>query len=257
MIIKDKYNLTPNENIFVAKRILIDSIWKSANLEGIAITYPDTEQVFNGLTVNGYKVDEIIAVNNLKRAWFFILDHIDYATDYNFICYLNNIIGGDSLFYKAGYLRTLPVTIGGTTWIPEIPDENEFKKSIAEILTNENKTDASINLMLYIMRSQAFIDGNKRTATLAANHHMIAHGKGIISIPIKSHAEFTKLLIDYYETNNVTKIKEFIGDVGIDGIDFRDRKMSLREPTTHNFEEKTFLTKIHNFDFDHIPNESE
>ena len=38
--IKNKFSMTVEENIFVAKRNLVDYIWKSANLEGIAVTYP-------------------------------------------------------------------------------------------------------------------------------------------------------------------------------------------------------------------------
>lgn len=40
-----KFLLTRDENIFVAKRNLIDYIWKSAKLEGLGVTYPDTEAI--------------------------------------------------------------------------------------------------------------------------------------------------------------------------------------------------------------------
>ena len=39
MIIPDKFHMTKEENLFNAKRILVDSIYKQANLEGIAVTY--------------------------------------------------------------------------------------------------------------------------------------------------------------------------------------------------------------------------
>ncbi len=48
-----KYNMTQEENIFLAKRNIVDYIWKSANLEGIGITYPDTQAVYNGMAVSG------------------------------------------------------------------------------------------------------------------------------------------------------------------------------------------------------------
>lgn len=35
-----KYHMTREENIFVARRNIIDYIWKSARLEGLAVTYP-------------------------------------------------------------------------------------------------------------------------------------------------------------------------------------------------------------------------
>ena len=47
---QDKYKMTQKENIFLAKRNIIDSIWKSARLEGINITFPDTYAIYEKLT---------------------------------------------------------------------------------------------------------------------------------------------------------------------------------------------------------------
>ncbi|MDR1604455.1 MAG: hypothetical protein LBS10_06655 [Gracilibacteraceae bacterium] len=75
---QDKFKMTVEENIFVAKRNIIDYIWKSANLEGISVTYPDTEAIYNGLSISNMKIDDIIAINNLKHAWGFVLENINY-----------------------------------------------------------------------------------------------------------------------------------------------------------------------------------
>lgn len=48
-----------------------------------------------------------------------------------------------------------------------------------------SKTEQAINVMLWVMQRQMFIDGNKRTAMLIANKLMIENGCGIISIPIE------------------------------------------------------------------------
>lgn len=37
---ENKFRLTVEENIFVAKRNIVDYIWKSARLEGINVTFP-------------------------------------------------------------------------------------------------------------------------------------------------------------------------------------------------------------------------
>ena len=42
----DKYNMTMEENILYAKRNIVDSIWKSAKLEGIPVTFPETQAIF-------------------------------------------------------------------------------------------------------------------------------------------------------------------------------------------------------------------
>jgi len=43
--VENKYNLTAEQNIFVAKRNIVDYIWKSANMEGIAVTYPEIAEM--------------------------------------------------------------------------------------------------------------------------------------------------------------------------------------------------------------------
>lgn len=217
---KNKYNMTQEQNVFVAKRNIVDYIWKSARLEGLGVTYPDTESIFNGMGANGISVNEIIAVNNLKRAWQFVLENLDYPMDYPFVCKVNQIVGGDNLVINAGFIRKIPVSIGGTTWKPDIPIESQIKEEMARIMEIENETERGISLMLYLMRKQMFLDGNKRTSMLAANQVMISNGKGIISIPIEYQRDFTGLLVKYYETGEMLKIKDFVYDNCIDGMDF-------------------------------------
>lgn len=215
-----KYRMTVEQNIFVAKRNIVDYIWKSAHLEGLAVTYPDTEAIFNGLSVAGVAVKDIIAVNNLKHAWQFVLDSLDYPVDYPFICQINRLVGGDNLVYHAGFIRNVPVTIGGTSWKPEMPIESQIKEDLLEIQAIPEPTDRALTLMLYIMRKQMFLDGNKRTAMLAGNAEMISSGCGIISVPIEKQRDFTMLLINYYESGDMAEIKDFLYEGCIDGIDF-------------------------------------
>ena len=63
---ENKYSMTVEENIFVAKRNLVDYIWKSANLEGIAVTYSQTEVIFDGLSVNGMRTNDINAILKIR-----------------------------------------------------------------------------------------------------------------------------------------------------------------------------------------------
>lgn len=219
-----KYSMTVEENIFVAKRNIIDYIWKSARLEGIGVTFPDTEAIYNGISVPNLKVDDIIAINNLKHAWHFVLENIDYSIDYPFICKINQFVGGGNLIARAGFIRNVPVSIGGTTWKPEIPIESKIKEEIADMQNIESPTERAISLMLHCMRRQMFLDGNKRTSMLAGNQVMIANGTGIISVPIEYQRDFTKLLIDFYESNEADDIKRFVYDKCIDGIAFENSK---------------------------------
>ena len=221
MKLEDKFNLTREQNVFIAKRNIVDYIWKSANLEGIGVTFPETQQIYDGANLNNLTVSEVVAINNLKHGWQFLLDNIEYPVDYNYICKVNSILGSN-LILEAGYIRKMGVRIGGTNWVPEIPNEEVVKEEIDKINAIENVTERAITLMLYCMRTQIFNDGNKRTSMMVANQIMIQNGKGIITIPIEKQKEFFELLISYYETNEMDKLKEFIFEYCIDGITFEN-----------------------------------
>lgn len=73
--------------------------------------------------------------------------------------------------------------------------------------------------MLWNMQPQLYLDGNKRTAAICANHVMISNGKGIITVGEKHLLEFHKRLIKFHDTNDDTQICGFTYDVGIQGMD--------------------------------------
>ena len=101
--------------------------------------------------------------------------------------------------------------IGGTDYIPPIPIETVVIENLERILNSKKSIiDRAIELCLYIMKTQAFIDGNKRTAVIFANHYLVGHGNGILVIPEKKVPEFKKLLVDYYEGRGSKLIREFL-----------------------------------------------
>lgn len=218
---ENKYNLTREQNVFVAKRNIVDYIWKSANLEGIAVTYPETQAIYDGGIVNGLTVDKIIAINNLKYSWQFILenDGIDY--DFKFLCHLHKLTC-DKLVLEGqlGKIRTTPVNIGGTGWKPQFPIESQIKEELEKLLnqSEKTKTEIAIEIMLWIMRRQMFIDGNKRVAMLFANKLLIDHGCGIITISQENQPTFFEKLIQFYETGDNLDLKQWIYETSIDGI---------------------------------------
>ncbi|MGN1317951.1 MAG: Fic family protein [Lachnospirales bacterium] len=214
---EDKFKMTLEDNILFAKRNLVDSIWKSANLEGIGMTFPDTYVVCKGMSVEGYSIDEINAVNDLKKGWEFLLDTISDNLDLGYIKKLHRIVGKNTVI-NAGSLKLEETGVGGTDWISPIPNASEIEEKISEILKIKSNTDRAITLMLFCMRSQMFYDGNKRISTLVGNKELIRTGSGIISIPIKKQSEFIKQLIEFYETNDYTVIKKFIYDNCIEGL---------------------------------------
>ena len=160
-------------NIDLARRNLVDSIYKQSMLEGVATTYSDTETLVNGGKVNDMTASDVDKVINLKRAWEFIMsiDLANYPTNYAVLCQINQIVE-DGFSVTAGKIRKVPVTIGGSSYIPPIPFEDQVKLDIYDILHKEDGIDLAIDLILYVMKKQLFLDGNKRTAIIFANHYL-------------------------------------------------------------------------------------
>ena len=200
------------QNIDFAKRHLVDTIYKQAILEGVATTFADTESIIEGGKVNNMTSEDIMKIVNLKHAWEFILNKNVILSDTNFalLCEINKMVE-EGFYYSAGKIRNVPVTIGGTTWKPDLPIESVIKEGLEKIFSKEmNDIDRAIELLLYTMKKQIFIDGNKRTAVIYSNHYLISKGKGIIAIPAELTEEFKELLIPYYEGKDENKIKKFI-----------------------------------------------
>lgn len=216
----NKYNLTREQNVFIAKRNIVDYIWKSANLEGIGVTYPDTQAIYNGMSVSGYTIEDINAVNDLKHAWQFLLENINEEINLEFIKKVHVLLGKYTII-NAGMFRRDEVRIGGTDWIPELPDEKKVNDDIFEILENKaSPLDKALDITLYLMRAQLFYDGNKRSAMLIGNKIMIENGQGIISVIQRDIKDFYRLLVLYYETDNKSEIKQFLYNNCIDGMKF-------------------------------------
>lgn len=223
MTYENKYRMNEEQNIFLAKRNIVDYIWKSAKLEGLGVTFPQTQEIYDGGIIHGVPRDEVVAVNNLKHAWQFLFDTLDYPMDLAYLCHINQVVGAN-LIYGSGYLRKIPVRMGGTTWVPDMPIESMIKEELADILSIPSATERAITLMLWSMRRQMFPDGNKRTSMLAANQVMIQNGCGIISVPIEEQGVFTEKLVAFYETNDMSALMNFVYDRCIDGADFEPIK---------------------------------
>ena len=214
----DKFHLTKEQNLFLAKKVLVSNIYNSARLEGINTTYPDTKTILEGVNVPNLKLDEINCILNLRDAWNYTLSNIDEVVDLDFVCKINSFVSrNESLEW--GVLRTGKVGINGVDYIPEIPQKDIITKNIKEILKQGSITEKALNLMLYLMRSQIFWDGNKRTSMIIANKILISNGCGIITIKEEDIREFNTLLTEYYNTNNKNKIIKFLYEKCIFGME--------------------------------------
>lgn len=199
-------------NIAFARANMKMNIYDQAVLEGVATSFPQTEEIIENGKVNGMTATDVQKILNLKHAWEFILDKdvLSSKSDYYMLSHIARLVN-EGFFAEGGRIRGVPVTIGGSSYVPPLPNELDVKDKIREIAeNNKDAIDIAIELCLYCMKTQIFLDGNKRASVIFANHYLIAHGGGFLVIPEKEVPKFKKLLVKYYEGEDISIIATFL-----------------------------------------------
>ena len=200
------------ENLDFARANMKANIYDQAVLEGVATSFPQTEEIIENGKINGVSSSDVLKILNLKHAWEFVLDRdvIQAESDYYVLCHIAKLIN-EGFYSDGGRIRGVPVRIGGTSYIPPLPIEIDVKDRIQAILhSSQNEIDIAIELCLYAMKTQIFIDGNKRASVIWANHYLIAHGQGFLVIPEEHVPEFKQLLVRYYEGEDISVLRSFL-----------------------------------------------
>lgn len=199
-------------NLDFARANLKSNIYSQAVLEGVATSFPQTEEIIENGQVNGVTASDVQKILNLKHAWEFILDTdvIQCESSYGILCHIAKLVN-EGFYRDGGKIRGVPVTIGGTGYIPPIPDEPSVKEYIDSVVHGEGgPADKAVELCLYTMKSQIFNDGNKRAAVIFANHFLISRGEGFIVIPEEDVPAFKRMLVEYYEDGGNGEIRDFL-----------------------------------------------
>lgn len=199
-------------NIAFARANMKINIYDQAVLEGVATSFPQTEEIIDNGKIFGVTATDVQKILNLKHAWEFILDRdvIASRSDYYMLSHIARVVN-EGFFAEGGRIRGVPVTIGGSSYVPPLPNELDVKEKIREIIEESDEViNTAIKLCLYCMKTQIFLDGNKRASVIFANHYLISHGGGFLVIPEKEVPEFKRLLVKYYEGEDITVIADFM-----------------------------------------------
>lgn len=199
-------------NIAFARANMKMNIYDQAVLEGVATSFPQTEEIIDNGKISGVTATDVQKILNLKHAWEFILDRdvIASRSDYYMLSHIARVVN-EGFFAESGRIRGVPVTIGGSSYVPPLPNELDVKEKIREIIEESDEViNTAIKLCLYCMKTQIFLDGNKRASVIFANHYLISHGGGFLVIPEKEVPEFKRLLVKYYEGEDITVIADFM-----------------------------------------------
>lgn len=199
-------------NIAFARANMKMNIYDQAVLEGVATSFPQTEEIIDNGKISGVTATDVQKILNLKHAWEFILDRdvIASRSDYYMLSHIARVVN-EGFFAEGGRIRGVPVTIGGSSYVPPLPNELDVKEKIREIIEESDEViNTAIKLCLYCMKTQIFLDGNKRASVIFTNHYLISHGGGFLVIPEKEVPEFKRLLVKYYEGEDIAVIADFM-----------------------------------------------
>ena len=197
-------------------RLGIDLSWKSSQIEGNTYTLLETERLLREREeAEGKTREEAIMLLNHKAALDFIARHTDYLQELS-VAHIEDI---HSLLVQDLYvernIRRRRVGIIGTVYRP-LDNEFQIREALEAACRLVNGTTCVFSkaLLTLVLLSyiQAFEDGNKRVARIAANAVLMAHGYCPLSYRSVNALDYKKAMLLFYERNNISAIKDiFMG----------------------------------------------
>lgn len=214
----DKFHLTPEQSLFLAKKKWDENVYCGMRMENRAVTFPQTRTILSGVNVANVQLDDIQAILNMRDAWKYLFSTVNDPVDLAYLCKLNAYIARNEAL-DWGKLRTGSVGISGTDYLPPVPDHDTVEQQLANILNMDaSATEKALEAFVWGARGQFFWDGNKRTSMTIANKILLSAGAGILTITDRFMERFNELLLAYYDTGDSAQLKEFLYENAIQGI---------------------------------------
>lgn len=214
----DKFHMTPEQSLFLAKKKWDENVYCGMRMENRNITFPQTKTILQGVNVPSVQLDDIQAVLNMRDVWRFLLGSMGEPITFEYWCKLNDFIARNEAL-EWGKLRTGSVGISGTDYMPPVPSEPQARAEFDAILTADTTATAkALEAFVWGARGQFFWDGNKRTSMTLANKILVSSGAGFLTITDKHMEQFNTLLLDYYNTGESEALKDFLYEYTIQGI---------------------------------------
>lgn len=236
----------------LASRLLIDLSWNSSRLEGNTYSLLETERLLSaGEMASGKDALEAQMILNHKQAIEFL---IDAAGDIGFNRYtlLNlHALLSDNLLddpTACGRLRSIPVGIGQTTFLPL-----EGPQLIAECFDQILDTAAAIAdpfeqaffAMVHLPYLQAFEDVNKRVSRLAANISLIQHNLCPLSFVDVSQSLYISAMLGVYELQRIELLRDlFVWAYQRSCARYSAGRQSLGEPDLFRLQHRQAIGEV-------------
>jgi hypothetical protein len=236
----------------ILNRLLIDLSWASSRLEGNTYSLLDTvELIEKGKAAAGKDAKETQMILNHKAAIELLVDSaeemgVNRYTVTNLHALLADNLVDDNR--NAGRLRTTPVAIGASTYIPTaIPVliEEQFLQLLDKSAAIYNPFEQSLFLMVHLPYLQPFVDVNKRTSRLAANIPLIKHNLVPLSFVDVPEKIYIDALVGVYELNRVELLRDvYLWAYQRSARRYKTVRDSLPEPDPFRLQYRAALTEV-------------
>ena len=189
-------------------------VYDAVNLEGVAMTLSEVQTLLDGITVGGHKISDQNMALNQAEAWkylFSLVSEDQFTFSKDVALSIHNIAGKEEALVW-GSFRTGNVTISGSDYEPpsaKILDQ-VWKEIESEVAACNDVYDQAITAFLRMARAQFFWDVNKRMGRFMMNGILLAHGYPIINVPAKRQKEFNQLMLDFYESAEMSGMSTFL-----------------------------------------------
>lgn len=217
----DKFAMSRDGEDILVEKNFAQLVCLAGKFAGLSTTLLDTQAILADLSGTQAKPSEIRTILNLRDAYHYAMS-LQYISEVSFAALLKiNLLVIGAGASGAGQIRVQPVVVPLTDMMyqPAIPDETQVKREFSDLVQSEaTTTDKAITLLLWLSRAQLFLDGNKRTAMIAANALMFADQRGLLVVPEKELAEYMQRLQQYDKNGDATNLKRWLYDNAVFGF---------------------------------------
>ncbi|UYM18483.1 Fic family protein [Endozoicomonas euniceicola] len=217
MTCTDKHwNMKPNHRMAkqLAVRDLACLVYDAVNLEGVAMTLPEVQTLLDGITVGGHKISDQNMALNQAETWkrlFALVEQKQFAFSKATALLLHSIAGKDEAL-EWGVFRTGNVTISGSEYEPPAPGalDSIWKSIEQDVAKKDDIYDKAVAAFLQLARAQFFWDVNKRMGRFMMNGILLSAGYPLINVVAKRQQEFNRLMLDFYQSNDMQPMNAFL-----------------------------------------------
>jgi len=222
----------------IANRLLIDLSWNSSRLEGNTYSLLETERLLSaGEVATGKDALDAQMILNHKEAIEFLIASAE-EIGFNHYTLLNlHALLSDNLLEDptaCGRLRSIPVGIGQTTFLPlEGPQRIQecFQQVLDTAAAIRDPFEQAFFAMAHLPYLQPFEDVNKRVSRLAANIPLIQHNLCPLSFVDVPKQTYISAMLGIYELNRIELLRDvFIWAYKRSCARYSAARQSLGEP---------------------------